>query len=116
VAKKLFVGSLSWGTTSEKLSEFFSQAGAVISANVINDRYTGRSKGFGFVEMSTDEEAQAAIEKLNGQNLDGRSIVVAEAKPQENRDDNFPRKDFRGRDDRSRGGFSRDRKDNRRSY
>ena len=73
---KLFVGSLSWGTTDDTLRDFFAQCGTVVSAKVIIDKFSGRSKGFGFVEMSTDEEAKDAIEKLNGQELDGRPIVV----------------------------------------
>jgi len=85
MAKKLYVGSLSFDTTDAKLRELFEQAGTVESATIITDRGTGRSKGFGFVEMSTDEEAKKAIETLNGQTLDGRTIVVNEAKPQEKR-------------------------------
>lgn len=79
--KKLFVGSLSWGTTDEALKNTFAQAGTVVSATVIIDRQTNRSKGFGFVEMSTEEEAQAAIDMFNGKELDGRQIVVNEAQP-----------------------------------
>lgn len=85
MAKKLFVGSLSWGTTQETLKELFSQAGTVESAFVIVDKMTGRSKGFGFVEMSTEEEAQKAVEMFNGQEFEGRQIVVNEARPQEER-------------------------------
>ncbi len=85
MAKKLFVGSLSWGTTQEALKELFSQAGTVESAFVIVDKMTGRSKGFGFVEMSTEEEAQKAVEMFNGQEFEGRTIVVNEARPQEER-------------------------------
>ena len=83
MATKLFVGSLAWATTDDSLKDFFSAAGNVVSANVIVDRDTNRSKGFGFVEMSTDDEAKAAIDQLNGKDLDGRSIVVNEAKPRE---------------------------------
>ena len=79
--KKLFVGSLSWGTTDEALKDLFSAAGTVVSASVIIDRQTNRSKGFGFVEMSTEEEAQAAIDTLNGKECDGRQIAVSEARP-----------------------------------
>lgn len=86
MAAKLFVGSLSWDTTDATLHDFFAAAGTVVSASVIMDKYTGRSRGFGFVEMSTDEEAQKAVETLNGQTLDGRAIVVNEAKPQAPRD------------------------------
>lgn len=85
MASKLFIGSLAWGTTDDSLKAFFEQAGTVVSANVIMDRETGRSKGFGFVEMGSDEEAKAAIEQLNGKDLDGRPIVVNEARPREER-------------------------------
>ena len=80
---KLFVGSLSWGTTSEALREAFEKAGTVADAVVISDRMSGRSKGFGFVEMSTPEEAQAAIEMWHEKELDGRKIIVNEARPKE---------------------------------
>jgi len=89
VTNKLFVGSLAWGTTDQTLGDLFAQAGSVTSSKVITDRNTGRSKGFGFVEMSTPEEAQKAVEMLNGKDLDGRSIVVNEARPQQPRNDNF---------------------------
>jgi cold-inducible RNA-binding protein len=89
VTNKLFVGSLAWGTTDQTLGDFFAAAGTVTSSKVITDRNTGRSKGFGFVEMSTPEEAQKAIEMLNGKDLDGRSIVVNEARPQQPRNDNY---------------------------
>jgi len=100
MSTKLFVGSLSWDTTDDTLKTFFATVGTVVSAKVITDKYTGKSRGFGFVEMSTDEEAKKAIEELNGKDLDGRAIVVNEAKPQE------PRQDFGGggRDDRRGGG------------
>ena len=81
MAKRLYVGNLPYEATDDKLKELFGQAGTVESANVIIDKFSGRSKGFGFVEMSTDEEAQKAIETLNGQDLGGRSIVVNEARP-----------------------------------
>jgi RNA recognition motif-containing protein len=102
VAKKLFVGGLSWGTTDNKLSEFFSQAGTVVSAVVITDRFSGKSKGFGFVEMSTDEEAETAKRTLNGQELDGRKIAVDDARPQQPREGGFVqrREMSRGRDRR----------------
>ena len=82
---KLYVGSLSYDTTDESLKQHFSQAGNVVSASVLVDRMSGRSRGFGFVEMSTPEEAAKAIEMFNGQELDGRPIVVNEAKPMEPR-------------------------------
>lgn len=88
MATKLFVGSLAWATTDDSLQAFFSQVGTVVSARVITDRATGRSKGFGFVEMSSDADAQKAVAELNGKDLDGRTIVVNEARPMEPRDNN----------------------------
>jgi RNA recognition motif-containing protein len=85
LAKRLFIGSLPWGVDDAKLAQIFSQAGTVVSAQVVMDRQTGRSRGFGFVEMSTDEEADAAVEKLNGSEVDGRKIVVNVARPREDR-------------------------------
>ena len=85
MAKKLYVGSLSYSTNDDRLREHFAQAGNVTSATVITDKMSGRSKGFGFVEMSTDEEANKAVEMFNGQDLDGRAIVVNEARPMEPR-------------------------------
>ena len=85
MAKKLYVGGLSYDTTEGTLKEKFSEAGTVESANVIADKMSGRSKGFGFVEMSTDEEAQKAIEMFNGKELDGRTVTVNEARPMEPR-------------------------------
>jgi RNA recognition motif-containing protein len=82
---KLYVGNLSFNTTDGDLQELFGQVGTVQSANVVEDRDTGRSRGFGFVEMSSKEEGNEAIEKLNGQELDGRELKVNEAKPRENR-------------------------------
>lgn len=81
MANKLYVGSLPYSTTDDRLKEVFSQAGSVVSASVIIDKMSGRSKGFGFVEMSNDEEAAKAIEMFNGSDLDGRNIVVNEARP-----------------------------------
>lgn len=102
--KKLFVGSLAWGTTDETLAAHFATCGVITSAKVITDRESGRSKGFGFVEMENDAEADAAVEKLNGSELDGRAIAVNEARPQEDR----PRRDFGGdRGGRPQGGGSR---------
>lgn len=91
MAKKLYVGSLSYNTTEEALKDAFSQAGTVESATIITDKMTGRSKGFGFVEMSSDEEAQKAIKMWNGKELDGRTLTVNEARPMEERP---PRRDF----------------------
>jgi cold-inducible RNA-binding protein len=82
---KLYVGNLSFKTTSDELREHFSQAGTVESASVIEDRETGRSRGFGFVEMATAEDAQAAIEQFNGKDLNGRNLTVNEAKPKTDR-------------------------------
>ncbi len=85
MGKKLYVGNLSYDTTSDSLGKAFSAYGKVDSSEVISDRMTGRSKGFGFVEMGTDQEAQAAIAALNGQDLDGRTVTVNEARPKEPR-------------------------------
>jgi len=106
MAKKLYVGGLSYSTTDDTLRETFSQAGTVESATVITDKMSGRSKGFGFVEMSSDEEAQKAIEMLNGKELDGRTIIVNEARPLESRP---PRTGGFNRDDRGFGGGRRSR-------
>jgi RNA recognition motif-containing protein len=89
--KKLYVGNLSYDTTEESLKTTFSEAGTVETANIIVDKYTSRSKGFGFIEMSTPEEAQKAIELFDGKELDGRNLKVNEAKPMEKR---APRDDF----------------------
>ena len=83
MAKNLFVGSIAWATTEEGLKAHFETVGAVESAVIIMDKMTGRSKGFGFVEMSTEEDAKAAVEQLNGKELDGRELVVNEARPKE---------------------------------
>lgn len=78
---KVFVGSISFNTNQQGLSDYFAQVGNVTSANIIHDKMTGRSKGFGFVEFSTEEEARAAVEKLNNTELDGRTIFVDLAQP-----------------------------------
>jgi RNA recognition motif-containing protein len=83
VGKKLYVGNLSYQETSSELEQLFSQFGTVTSAQVIQDRETGRSKGFGFVEMGSDAEAQAAINAMNGNEIDGRALTVNEARPKE---------------------------------
>jgi len=85
IIKKLFVGSLPWAVDDQKLGDLFSQFGEVVSAVVLKDRMTGRSRGFGFVEMANDNEAMEAVEKLNGSDMDGRKIVVNEARPREDR-------------------------------
>ncbi|NNE98298.1 MAG: RNA-binding protein [Pyrinomonadaceae bacterium] len=85
MTNKLYVGNLSFHLTSDDLEQYFAQAGTVESAKIIEDRDTGRSRGFGFVEMSSEAEAQGAIEQFNGQEFEGRSLVVNEARPRENR-------------------------------
>ena len=95
MATRLFVGSLAWTTNDDSLRDYFASVGTVVTANVIVDRDTNRSKGFGFVEMRSDDEAKAAVDKLNNTDLDGRTISVSEARPREDR----PRNDF-GRDRR----------------
>lgn len=85
MGKKLYVGSLPYTVNEQKLAELFSPHGTVESAKVISDKYSGQSKGFGFVEMSSPEEAQKAIAALNGTQLEGRTLAVNEARPQENR-------------------------------
>jgi RNA recognition motif-containing protein len=81
MAQKLFIGGLSFSTSNERLREVFAQAGVVESAQVVTDRETGRSRGFGFVEMATAEDAETAVKKFNGQELDGRMLKVEHAKP-----------------------------------
>jgi len=88
MASKLYVGGLAYSVTEEELKKLFSEHGTVASVAVIKDRDSGQSKGFGFVEMSTDEEAQAAIKELNGKDVSGRTINVNEARPQEDRRSN----------------------------
>lgn len=97
MATKLFVGSLPWSVTDDQLKEFFSSAGTVVTANVVTDRETNRSRGFGFVEMSTDEEAKEAVKKLNNAELGGRNIIVSEARPKPERSEG------------GNGGYNRDR-------
>jgi RNA recognition motif-containing protein len=87
MGKKLYVGNLPFSATDESLQEMFAQSGSVTSAKIIMDRDTGRSKGFGFVEMASDDEASDAIQKLNGQSVGGRAITVAEARPVTPRED-----------------------------
>jgi cold-inducible RNA-binding protein len=81
MSMKLYVGGVSYDTTDDSLRTFFEQAGTVESASVVTDRYSGRSRGFGFVEMSTGEEGLKAIEELNGKSLDGRTLNVDQARP-----------------------------------
>jgi RNA recognition motif-containing protein len=92
---KLFVGNLPFNTTQEELEALFGESGAVTSVNIITDRFSGKSRGFGFVEMDNQEEAQAAIERLNGNDLQGRPLTVNEARPQRERG---PRRDGGDRD------------------
>jgi len=101
VATKLFVGNLSFNATTADLEALFGQAGAVSSVNIISDKFTGQSRGFGFVEMGSTQEAQTAIERFNGYELQGRALTVNEAKPQEARS---------GGGDRSGGGGRRERR------
>ncbi|MBN1476934.1 RNA-binding protein [Candidatus Sumerlaeota bacterium] len=96
--KKLYVGNLPFSTTEESLKATFAVHGTVLSAVIVQDRDTGRSRGFGFVEMENDDEAEAAISNLNGQDLDGRTLTVNEARP---------------RADRGGGGGRRERRDRR---
>lgn len=85
MATNLFVGNLPYAMDSAKLQELFAQAGTVVSAKVISDKYSGRSRGFGFVEMASDEETKKAIEMFNGKDVEGRPLVVNEARPREDR-------------------------------
>src|SRR3989344_6336493 len=85
MATKLYIGGVSYGTTEDSLRDAFAQAGSVVSAKIIIDKMTGRSRGFAFVEMTTEEEAQKAIELWNGKELDGRTLTVNEARPLEER-------------------------------
>lgn len=85
MAINLFVGNLPYSMTSDDLAQTFAQAGTVVSAKVISDKYSGRSRGFGFVEMSSDEESKKAIEMFNEKDVDGRPLVVNEARPREER-------------------------------
>lgn len=107
MAQKLYVGNLPYSVNDESLKEMFSQAGTVSSAMIITDRMSGRSKGFGFVEMSSDQEAQAAIDMFNGKEVEGRALTVNEARPKEDRPrtggfggGNGRGRDFGGRRDR----------------
>lgn len=93
MAKKLYVGNLPYSTTSDDLRDLFAAYGTIVSADVVTDRDTGRSKGFGFVEIEEDDKAMAAIEALHGQDMNGRALVVNEARPREPREDR-PRRDF----------------------
>ena len=105
MSMKLYVGNLSFGTTEVDLQQLFSQVGTVESASMVTDRDTGRSRGFGFVEMSSKSEGEAAIARFNGSELDGRNLTVNEARPRENRGGFNSGRGGGGRDS-GRGGFS----------
>jgi len=105
MSMKLYVGNFSFGTTEDDLQRLFSQAGSVESIAMVNDRDTGRSRGFAFVEMSSKSEGDAAIAKFNGSELDGRSLTVSEARPRENHGGGFGGGHNGGRS----GGFGRGR-------
>ncbi len=98
---KLYVGNLSFKTNTQELEQLFAQVGTVESTNIIEDRETGRSRGFGFVEMSSKEEGEKAIEEFNGKEFEGRELKVNEAKPQENRSGGGGRGGYGG----GRGGY-----------
>ena len=85
MSQKLYVGGIAFSTTSEGLRQHFTQSGTVVSASIVTDQFSGQSRGFGFVEMSSDSEAQAAITALNGAEMGGRTLTVNEARPQEPR-------------------------------
>lgn len=109
MSMKLYVGNLPFSTTSEDLQQLFAQAGNVQSASVLEDRETGRSRGFGFVEMASNEEGQAAIQLFNGKEVNGRSITVNEARPREDRGGGGGRGNYggnRGGGGGGRGGYS----------
>ncbi len=106
MGKKVYVGNLSYSVSDESLAEMFSQFGTVESARVVTDRDSGRSKGFGFVEMSSDEEATTAIERLNGSSFEGRNMNVSEAKPMAPRENRGGFGGGRGGGGGGRNGFS----------
>jgi RNA recognition motif-containing protein len=95
MGSKLFVGNLPYSAEEGKLKDLFSQYGSVVSARIITDKFSGRSRGFGFVEMGSGEEAERAAAALNGSDMDGRSLVVAEARPQEPRGERAGARPFR---------------------
>ena len=107
MAKKLYVGNLSYGATQDQIRELFEQAGEVTDVSLVTDRDTGRPRGFGFVEMATEEGAQEAIKRFNGYTLDQRALTVNEARPREERGggDRGPRRDRFGGGDNRRGRF-----------
>jgi RNA recognition motif-containing protein len=95
--KKLYVGGLSYNTDVDQIRELFVQAGEVVSANIIKDKFTNQSRGFGFVEMATEEQAAEAIKLFNGKQVDGRSLTVNESRPQEKRNFSGSNDGFRGK-------------------
>ncbi len=107
---QLFVGNLSFSTTPAELEDLFSQVGTVTSAHVISDKFTGKSRGFGFVEMSNAQEAQAAIERFQGAELQGRALTVNEAKPQQSRSGGGRSSFGGGREEGSKPSNGRDRR------
>jgi RNA recognition motif-containing protein len=109
VGNKIYVGSLPYSVNEQKLSELFAQYGTVVSVKIISDKFSGQSKGFGFVEMDSSEEAQKAIAALNGTQLEGRTLVVNEARPMERR----PSPRGGGGGGRGPGGSGRGRRDRR---
>ena len=102
MAKKLYVGNLPYKTTGDDLQQMFAGVGAVTSATIISDKFSGRSKGFGFVEMGSEEDAAKAIEMFNGQEMEGRKVVVSEARPMQPR---APRRFGSDRGGQGRGDF-----------
>lgn len=104
MSKRLYVGNLPYSVDDRHLEELASPFGEVVSAQVIQDKMNGRSKGFGFIEMTNDDEAQKAIDELNDKEVDGRNIVVNEARPMAKRDGGGGRRDHGGGDRHSRGG------------
>jgi RNA recognition motif-containing protein len=98
--KKLYVGGLSYNTDVDQVRELFVQAGEVVSANIIKDKFTNQSRGFGFVEMATEEQAAEAIKMFNGKQVDGRSLTVNESRPQEKRNFSGSDSGFRGKSKR----------------
>lgn len=95
MSPKLYIGNLGYDVTDDQLKDLFAQAGKIVSAVVITDRYSGRSKGFAFVEMSNNDEAKKAIEMFNGKDFQGRKIIVNEARPREPREFQPRKRDFR---------------------
>ena len=100
----IYVGNLSWNLSDQELENLFSEFGEISSAKIVLDKFSNRSKGFGFVEMANDEEAKAAIEALNGKEIDGRNIVVNESRPKEGGSGGYKKKSFGGGGGYKKGG------------